>query len=239
MTKRETSELPAVVEKRLSSYVIAATAAGVSVLALTPLADGRIVYTKTNKIIDSENPARIDLAHNGINEFSIWRRSSARSTSSVGANSLKTKDRVWGQPKSGEILASALPRGFRIASSKKHFSRGGNYGKLMWRYEAGCRTTNGTTVCTPVYIGQWKQPVNAYLGFQFQLNGKTHYGWARVSWATGNLPVLLGYAYETVPKKPIIAGKTKGPDVITLQDASLGHLARGASAIPAWRHKEQ
>ena len=46
---------------------------------------------------------------------------------------------------------------------------------------------------------------------------------------------LTGYAYETVPNKAIVAGKTKGPDVVTVQDATLGHLARGASAIPAWR----
>jgi len=50
---------------------------------------------------------------------------------------------------------------------------------------------------------------------------------------------LTGYAYETIPNKPIIAGKTHGKDVITLQDASLGHLAAGASAILAWRQEEQ
>jgi uncharacterized repeat protein (TIGR03803 family) len=49
---------------------------------------------------------------------------------------------------------------------------------------------------------------------------------------------LTGYAYETIANKSIIAGKTKGPDVVTVQPASLGHLARGASAIPAWRAKE-
>jgi hypothetical protein len=42
---------------------------------------------------------------------------------------------------------------------------------------------------------------------------------------------LTGYAYETVPNKPIIAGKTKGPDVITVQPdtapGSLGRLALG------------
>jgi hypothetical protein len=38
---------------------------------------------------------------------------------------------------------------------------------------------------------------------------------------------LTGYAYETVPNKPIIAGKTKGPDVITMPAGSLGELARG------------
>ena len=38
---------------------------------------------------------------------------------------------------------------------------------------------------------------------------------------------------------PILAGKAKGPDIITLQPASLGHLAHGAAAITAWRVKEE
>jgi hypothetical protein len=49
---------------------------------------------------------------------------------------------------------------------------------------------------------------------------------------------LTGYAYETIPNKPIIAGKTKGPDVITLEPATLGHLAQGASGISAWREQK-
>jgi len=49
---------------------------------------------------------------------------------------------------------------------------------------------------------------------------------------------LTGYAYETIPGKAIITGKTHGPDVITLQDASLGHLARGASGLSAWRQSK-
>jgi hypothetical protein len=36
-----------------------------------------------------------------------------------------------------------------------------------------------------------------------------------------------GYAYESVPNKPIVAGKTKGPDVITVLPGSLGQLAAG------------
>ena len=50
--------------------------------------------------------------------------------------------------------------------------------------------------------------------------------------------MLTGYAYETVPNKPIITGKTTGPDVITLDPATLGHLAQGASGISAWREKK-
>ena len=51
----------------------------------------------------------------------------------------------------------------------------------------------------------------------------------------GILAILTGYAYETEPNTPIITGKIKGPDVITLDPATLGHLAGGASQIPAWR----
>ena len=84
---------------------------------------------------------------------------------------------------------------------------------------------------------------NRYLGLQFVINGQVHYGWARLSVSLtdpslnkfGIYAVLTGYAYEDVPNKPIITGKTKGPDVITLDPATLGHLAGGASQIPAWR----
>ena len=44
--------------------------------------------------------------------------------------------------------------------------------------------------------------------------------------------MLTGYAYETIPNKLIITGKTKGPDVITAQPGSLGHLAQGAAVVP-------
>ena len=70
-----------------------------------------------------------------------------------------------------------------------------------------------------------------------------HYGWARVSVRIGDRLVpngtLTGYAYETVPNKPIITGKTKGPDVVTVESATLGHLAQGASQIRAWRGQNE
>jgi len=85
--------------------------------------------------------------------------------------------------------------------------------------------------------------------FEFETRnilGQVHYGWARLSVTpTENeraeiTAVLTGYAYETIPNKPIVTGKTKGPDVTTLppaklESATLGQLARGASQIPPWR----
>jgi hypothetical protein len=75
-----------------------------------------------------------------------------------------------------------------------------------------------------------------YLGLAFTIRGKLHYGWARLNVSVGRRPLrintkLTGYAYETIPNKPIITGKTKGPDVITLERGSLGALAAGATGL--------
>jgi hypothetical protein len=73
--------------------------------------------------------------------------------------------------------------------------------------------------------------VQAYLGLRFYFKGAIHYGWARVKVRSysrrANFTVTLtGYAYETIPDKPIIAGATKGPDE---EAGSLGALAAGAA----------
>jgi hypothetical protein len=70
---------------------------------------------------------------------------------------------------------------------------------------------------------------NRYIGIRFTIKNQIHYGWARISvskWPFAT--TLTGYAYETIPNKPIIAGKTKGPDVV-VAPATLGDLAAGAS----------
>jgi hypothetical protein len=79
-------------------------------------------------------------------------------------------------------------------------------------------------------FGKWVNVNNRYLGFRFGIHGKTHYKWARLNVTVNGKVItgtLTGYAYETIPNKPIITGKTKGPDVITLQSATLGRLALG------------
>ena len=47
--------------------------------------------------------------------------------------------------------------------------------------------------------------------------------------------MLTGYAYETIPNKPIIAGKTHGKGVVTIEPGSLGALAAGANGLHRWR----
>ncbi len=71
----------------------------------------------------------------------------------------------------------------------------------------------------------------------FEFKGQLHYGWARLNEScnqsghvgTGAKTLLTGYAYETIPDKPIVTGQTEGSDAITVQPASLGRLAQGAA----------
>jgi hypothetical protein len=102
------------------------------------------------------------------------------------------------------------------------------------------------------YCG-WFNVKDRYLGFKFQIGGKTHYGWARLNARLQGSKitlVLTGYAYETIPGKAIIAGQTKGsenaggaesiatPTASTDESATLGALAMGAPGLSIWRRKE-
>ena len=105
----------------------------------------------------------------------------------------------------------------------------------------------------------WCNVTNRYLGLRFIFNGKTRYGWARLSVqasASGITATLTGYAYETIAGKSIKAGQTKeaadesgeedfGPSASLTSPipnmphpASLGMLALGAQGVPMWRRKE-
>jgi hypothetical protein len=97
---------------------------------------------------------------------------------------------------------------------------------------------------------------------RFKIAGKIHYGWARLSVQVLNqssiTATLSGYAYETIPGKPIIAGKIKDPSDENSVDegsvdlrgpaagpigsvpkaATLGLLAMGSPGISVWRREE-
>jgi hypothetical protein len=82
-----------------------------------------------------------------------------------------------------------------------------------------------------------------YLGFQFVLKGKLHYGWARLSLTRSyyHKPLsvtLTGYAYETIEDRPIDAGDESGRTVGEIApQPSLGQLAFGSRAVAFWRKR--
>jgi len=217
--------------ERLNMYCRAASAAGVAALALVQPAEGEIVYTPTNVLISVRglNSYALDLNADGTTDFlinEVARQSIDQSggTSLVFARPANLSNGVVGY--GGK--ASALQAGDSIGSGRAF--RGGKMASLF------------TFIGTEFQIrGKWGDVKNRYLGLKFQINGETHYGWARLN--VGGKPLvanLTGYAYETVPNMPIAAGKTKGPDGASSPkqaksdgtQATLGTLAAG-TAVPA------
>jgi hypothetical protein len=192
------------------------------VLALVQSAEAKIIYTKTHHVIGANGVYNLDLNHDGVTDFEIKNFTSYTDTYAAFLSALPAQ-------RSNAVVgltpyAYALRPGVTVGP-KQPFS-----GALMvWARTDG-----------PQY-GSWIDVCGRYLGLKFRIKGKVHYGWARLNVRVSHISItatLTGYAYETIANKAIIAGKTKGADVITVQPASLGHLAAGASAIQAWRVKQ-
>jgi len=223
--------------RRLNAYAIAAGAAGVGMLALTPTAQARIIYTPTHRTIKTHHILHLDLNHDRIGDYLVSNKSFC--DSGICGRTLRvlpvaSENQVVGAKGiGGPFYAYALNRGVKIGP-RQPFS-----GKLM----AASGTEYGS-------VGQWFNVSDRYLGLKFVIRGKLHYGWARFSVIIGGgriTAALTGYAYETIPGKSIIAGQTKGPDEIgtieppapTQQPATLGALAMGSPGLSIWRREEQ
>jgi len=230
--------LGAKLDHSLLAYASAATSAGVAVLALTGPAEARIIYTRAHEEIFSSKLFPLDPNHDKKNDFTF--DDSHGATSLGGAWGILT---IFPNRSTNEILgyqtangfnrmASALAAGVQVGPNDK-FTPGE---RIMVRTSesGGHRHANSTSACR----GPWKNATNRYLGLKFIINGKPHYGWARLSISCSNVEVsgeLTGYAYETVPNKAIITGKTKDDPEATItesaEDLALGRLAQGASGL--------
>jgi hypothetical protein len=203
-------------EHRVSMYALAASAAGVGMLALAQPAEGKIVYTKAHVSIGQFARFPLDLNHDGVPDFALV--NSAWGTTFGGASSLaifpySKSNQVWGT----QGVASALYAGVKVGP-KGPFLQGG----------AGMVACQGSIGGNKPCFWPWNKASQRYLGLKFSIKGKTHFGWARLTMSCPPIVgSLTGYAYETIPNRPIITGKTKGSDVITVQqDAAPGGLGR-------------
>jgi hypothetical protein len=227
---RVPSQLSESMHKRLNAYTLAASAAGVGMFALAQPVEARVIYTKAHILIHNRSYP-LDLNHDGLTDFTLSAQSgvTAYSRFSAGLGVRPPADhgpnQIWHFTYQHRTsYAAALKGGVRIGP-KARFGPGN-----FWVMASANSNKSYSK-------SQWCDVRNRYLGMRFVIGRKTHYGWARMNatcdrdWSL----LLTGYAYETIPNKPIIAGKTRGPDVITEQPATLGHLAAGVSAISAWR----
>jgi hypothetical protein len=224
-------------------YAFAASAAGVSLLALAQPSEARIVYKSTN--IDITGRYHLDLNHDGITDVTLLRDSHKLSC----RGHIVTQVRFFEYPNTGNgvegLPPTPLRSGARIGLGQAFYA---NEGFLASSARAGrfpCK-----------HAGAWWNVTDRYLGVEFKSHKKIHYGWVRLTFSAGSAATLTGYAYETIAGKSIIAGKTSRPadepanqdfspdDSLTIpipdtpQPAALGVLALGAQGVPLWRRKE-
>jgi len=207
-------------------------------LALAGASEAEVVYTETHQVTHTGAPLYIDLNHDGINDFLV------RTSLYVGSSGTKVGLSAWGERNADNVVAgrrfsSSGGYFFSAASALRAGAEIGPKGNFSVRFPFMAAELFGKDAGSQYsYLGPWagkgKGVRDRYLGLKFVVDGEVHYGWARLSVTLGHerqlgnvSGTLTGYAYETVPDKPIIAGRVTGPDVITVQAKTLGELALG------------
>jgi hypothetical protein len=250
-TQHPPTPLLKTLDHSIKVYSVAAIAAGVGVLALAQPAASEVVVTKKTITIpiseDGDGPTvKISLTNNGVNDFSF-------SLYSFNYHGIDRDLRI--RPLEGGAVAAhsskshipsalALVHGAKIGPSA-HFSNNQNAFVEQSLVELGY-TRSGRSYYTKNFAGDWAGNLkNRYLGVRFLINGKTHYGWVRLTLTTAPrkamTATITAYAYETVANKRIQAGTTddSATSVPTTQGlsarASLGMLALGADGMAIWR----
>ncbi len=231
---RKTVNLSESVNRHLAMYARGATAAGVSMLALAQPADAKVIYTPAHARVQASNtPYCLDFGVTVVRpvcDFGIKVYYGNEGTniflSSVGVQPYTEGNGIVATV---DQQAAALRSGAKIGPAN-HF-RGPRFG-IMAQHR----------ISSQYHMSTWRGPwikdsrglKDRYLGLKFIHTDGIHFGWARFSIVigkTGLQAVLNGYAYETIPNKPIIAGETRGADTVLPEadatPATLGKLAQG------------
>ena len=139
----------------------------------------------------------VDLNHDGIDDFNIVTTGFGMNIEAIGTNEIAC----------GVIFSSLELGGFaqtiHAGSIIGVYEDGYNYD---WTPGYGAMVgVNGITQ-PPSISGYWGSNRD-YLGLRFKIDGQTHYGWIQMHLpATEGAGFVEGFAYETVPNIPIIAG---------------------------------
>jgi hypothetical protein len=260
---RDRTPLTPKLDKNLISYALAATAAGVGIMALAQNAEAKVIATQVNLVVPINGGViQFDINGDGIPDFGL--------SATTFATSFGGQVRHQGRPPLGGFargkllcipeqaangiatinsFAAALPPNIQIGPGR-HFAQ--KTVDMADIFVTGC---GGSSLA----YGDWKgtHPPHAYLPVEFtDAGGALHYGWVRISSTeTGAIrfnATIDGYAYETVPNKPIMTGAVSGPiaermvppasDTFASRTptvASLGMLALGAPGLVAWRKQDE
>ncbi|MGC1370557.1 MAG: hypothetical protein WA824_00330 [Candidatus Sulfotelmatobacter sp.] len=241
-------------DKNLINYATAASAAGVSLLALAQPAQARVIFTPANLPITERGPVvQLDVNNDGVPDFSFYnsaasgafakRREGPNPQLGFYAHFLVVSPAQPGNEVgaitsfTGGECAAELDAGRKVGNGKNFQPNA-----LDLFAVAGDYTSPGTLNCP------WQHNKGGFLGLKFMVSGKTYYGWAHIN-LSGTSPTIDGYAYESAAGQTILTGATHGGSddkadasqspKLAPQPASLGLLANGAPGLAAWRRPDE
>jgi hypothetical protein len=218
---RPPAKLNSTLDRHLTTYMTVATAAGVSLLAAKPAA-ASIVYTPAD--VAMGRSYALDVNHDGVADFNFdvfIISQSGGFIADFGVHLDVPGNQVRADGINGRG-AAALPIGAAIGPAKPFTSFLSTYSNVFMYAHGEFIFESG------FWDGPWADQTNKFVGLKFMIGDTVHYGWARLSTATG--PVLTGYAYETEPNQHIRAGQISGTDAEPkfIAPMALGELAKGA-----------
>lgn len=235
---RPTLPISTKLNQALTTYVAAATAAGVATIAASVSAEAKVVYTPTHTYIEGSTP--IDLNHDGIVDFSLGFHALSKDEALTVGPEVKGNEILLGNK--GEVGVGIF--GQPVGPCGKFAASTGSYGWMIM--------ANAGSYSVTWFNGPWANATNRYLGFKFLIDGQVHYGWARLSVGnylhSGTAIVLTGYAYETEANTKILDGELSGTaenvapaDLLAPAQpfATLGMLGRGADGLAIWRRDNE
>jgi len=263
MRRTENSKLPPRIDRQLHGYAVAASAAGVALLACSLPADARVICRKSSESLLGTQTIPFNPANGQFPPFNLAQTFFRGSTTSGYAYG----NRAFFIPNTqaaNDLLASdGLPAALAkdaVIGSKGRFGKGNSYGLLFAYGKLFGGTVNH-------HQGNFPLTKVGYLGFKFSISGEAHYGWARMRvdvkkpQTTTN---LLGFGYETIAGKAVHAGACSTVEESTASDldttqastqyvlprsdaritetarrakmATLGVLARGSMAVASPVH---
>jgi len=226
ISPRPASILPEPLRRRLDVYGLAASAAGVGVLAMVSSAEAKIVYTPTHVTLTPNSGVyNFDLNNDGVTDFTIgevyYKHFNTFSWEALSG----PPGNKWVAKREGKRAFFPLYMLAGKMIGPTLYSRG--------RFRSGYEDVFFVRWSNSLFDG-WanngKGVVNRYLGLRFAINGAYHYGWARMTVRISrdaSKTIITGYAYETVVDKGIIAGDTGGGQARRPGSNSLGQLAAG------------
>src|SRR5262249_2849273 len=135
-------------------------------------AEAKIIYTQTHHVVGPNSIYNLDLNHDGVTDFALFRGSSCDIN---GCESyLDAAYRSVGngiEVKGSFDLAGAMPQGAAIGP-RRNFDTC-CFALLAAVYSAVSREGRHVR-------GHWVNVKNHYLGLMFHISGETHFGWARL-----------------------------------------------------------